>query len=535
VKRLGSAILAGMIAGSFCCPGRVSAQSVPVQPSPAVLAAPAPTVDASAPVRATLANGMHVVLLPNKLAPVATTLMSYNVGDADDTLPGIAHATEHMLFRGTANLSGGQLAEIAARMGASYNAMTADESTLYYYKLPASYVDLALRIEADRMTNATIRAADWATERGAIEQEIRAQESQPTYTMGKTLRESFFAGTPFATASGGTVPSFEKMTADDIRAFYHTWYKPANATLIVAGDIDPAQVLAQVHAHFDATPAGALPVRKPVVVPPLATASLQATIDFPIGFGVLGYRLPGTDAPDYAAARVLGEVLRGGRTAFADLTADGKLLAALPITSMFPATGAAFLLGIPAGGKPAESVTPLLAQALETYRKNGIPPELVEAAKLKMLSEQAYRQASISGLGFAWAEAAEQNQPTPDAIYQALGAVTVADVDRVLRTYLSPDHQLTMLITAKPTHAMAKTDPSAGVEHVGFAPSAHEPLPAWAQVALKVPLRAPEDDPTATVHRLSNGLRYAARRETVSPTVVLSGYIRTDQIGRAHV
>ncbi len=224
---------------------------------------------------------------------------------------------------------------------------------------------------------------------------------------------------------------------------------------------------------------------------------------------------------------MLGQVLRGGRTAFADLAADGKLLGVLPMTTMFPATGAAFLLGIPANGKPAESVEPLLAGVLETYRKDGIPPELVEA-ELKLLSERAYRQSSISGLGFAWAEAMEQNQPTPDAVYQALGAVTGADVDRVLRTYFSPDHQLTMLITAKPTHAMAKVDPAAGVEHVGFTPTAHEPLPAWAHAALEAPLRAPSDDLTSPVHRLSNGLRYAARRETVAPAVVLSGYIRTD-------
>ncbi len=526
MKRLGSAILAGMIAGLFCLPPPAWAQvsPIPAIPSPT----PEPAGDANAPVRVTLANGMRVVLLPNKLAPVATTLMSYGVGDADDTLPGIAHATEHMLFRGTANLSGGQLAEIAARMGASYNAFTADESTLYYYKLPAAYVDLALRIEADRMTNASIRAADWATERGAIEQEIRAQESAPAYTIGKTLRASFFAGTPFATASGGTVPSFEKMTADDIRAFYHTWYKPANATLIVAGDIDPVAVLAQVHAHFDAAPGGAPPVRKPIAVPALTSASLRETIDFPVGFGVLAYRLPGSEAPDYAPAQVLGEVLNGGRTAFADLAAEGKLLAVLPVTNMFPETGAAFLLGIPANGKPPESVQPLLSGVLDGYRQNGLPPELVDAAKLKLLSEQSYRQSSISGLGLAWADALEHGQPTPDAIHQAVAAVTAEDVTRILRTYFTPEHQLSMLISAKPTHAMTKTDPAAGVEHVGFTPAAHERLPPWAQVALKVPLRAPAEDLTATVHRLPNGLRYATRRETVAPTIVLSGFIRTD-------
>ena len=536
MKRLGSVILAGMIAGLFGLPLSVSAQPAPAQPSPPAsaasppdaTAAPQPAADASAPVRATLANGMHVILLPNKLAPVATTLMSYGVGADDDTQPGIAHATEHMLFRGTAHLSAGQLAEIAARMGASYNALTSNESTLYYYKLPSAYVDLALRIEADRMTQASIRAADWATERGAIEQEIRAQESSPGYKIGLTLRESFFAGTPFATASGGTVPSFEQLTADQIRAFYHTWYHPGNATLIVAGDIDPARVLAQIHAHFDATPDVAVPVRKPIAVPPLASAALEGSIDFPIGFGVLAYRLPGSDAADYAAAQVLGQALSSSRTAFVDLITEGKALAVLPLTNTFPEVGAAFLLAIPANGASPQSVQPLLAGVLDKYRADGIPADLVDAAKLKLLSEQAYRQSSISGLGFAWADAATRRQPTPDAIYQAIAAVTPDDVNRILRTYLTPDHQLSMVISAKPTHAMAKVDPSAGVEHVGFTPTMHEPLPAWAQAALKAPLRAPTEELTATVHRLPNGLRYAARRETAAPTVVLSGFIRTD-------
>jgi zinc protease len=521
VHRLKRIVVGCLVA--FLC----ASQAAPAQVTPAPQVSAQPSPDANAAVRATLANGMHVILLPNRLAPVATTIVSYGVGSDDDTLPGIAHATEHMLFRGTTNLSGGQLADIAARMGAEYNAATTFEYTLYYYKLPSPYVDVALRVEADRMSHAAIRAADWATERGAIEQEIRAQESQPLAAVGLKLRQTFFAGTPFATASGGTIPSFEKMTADDIRAFYRAWYRPSNATLIVAGDIDPKQTLEYVHRQFDGIPDAAVPTRKPIAVQPLAASTVEATIDFPIGFGVLAYRLPGSNDADYAASQVLAGVFASQRGALGDLTAEGKTLAVLSLDNAFPEVGASFLLAIPANGGTPQSAQELVTAVLDDYRKNGVPPELIEAAKTRLLSEQAYRQSSISGLGFAWADASAAHHTTPDAVHEALAGVTAADVDRVLRAYFTPEHRVSIIITPKPSSTMPKKDPSAGLEHVGFTPTVHEPLPAWAQVALKAPLRAPSDGAGTRSHRLPNGLRYLARRETTAPTVVVHGVIRT--------
>ena len=498
-----------------------------VQAQPAAAAAPAPAADAKAPVRATLANGMHVILLRNTLAPVVTTLVAYGVGSDDDTMPGIAHATEHMLFRGTKGVSGGQLADIAARMGAEYNAATTFQSTLYYYKMPSSYVDLALHVEADRMTGALVRAEDWATERGAIEQEIRAQESSPMFAVGQKLKQTFFAGTPIADASGGTIPSFEKMTADDIRTFYRTWYMPNNATLVVAGDIEPQQLLARVHAQFDAIPAGTLPVRAPIDVPPLANASVDATIDFPIGFGVLAYRIPGTQAPDYAAAQVLAQVFLSGRGALGDLTTSGQLFGVFNVANAFPELGADFVLAIPARGGTPASAQAAVTTALETYRTGGVPPDLIDAAKTRLLAAQASREASISGLGFAWVEATVQRRTSPDSVFEAIAAVTPDDVNRVLRTYFTPEHRLSIAITPKPSSVMPKVDPSAGVERVGYTPKVHEPLPPWAQAALGAPLRAPADDRTAVNVKLANGLRYSLRRATTAPTIVLRGVIRT--------
>ena len=479
--------------------------------------------------RATLANGMRVIILPNALAPVVTTMMSYGVGSLDDTMPGIAHATEHMLFRGTTGLSGGQLADIAARIGAAYNALTREQSTLYYYKFPSAYVDVALRIEADRMTNATIRDQDWATERGAIEQEIRAQESQPMYGIGMKLRERFFAGTPFATASGGTVPSFEKMTAADIRAFYRTWYKPGNATLVIAGDVDAQRVLAEVRRRFESIPDAALPARKPVELTPLVSSTVQDTADFPVGIGALAYRMPGSNDPDYAASQVLAAVFNSSRGALTDLTSEGKTLVATSLASSFPEVGAAFFVAVPITGHTAQDANALVSGVLAGYRDNGIPPDLIEAAKTRLLAEQAYRQSSITGLGFAWAAADAQHQPSPDAVYDAIAKVTAADVECVLRTYIVQDHELSILISPKPSSTMPRTDRSAGIEHLGFTPTMHQPLPEWAQTALKATLRAPEESKTRRRH-LANGVRYATLRETTAPTVIVSGIVRTSPL-----
>ena len=110
-----------------------------------------------------LSNGLHVIVLPDHLAPVATAVMEYGAGSNEDTMPGTAHATEHTMFRGTSTVSAAQFAEIADRMGAQYNAETANEFTYYYFNVPSQYIGVVLRLEADRMTNAVMRESDWAT------------------------------------------------------------------------------------------------------------------------------------------------------------------------------------------------------------------------------------------------------------------------------------------------------------------------------------------------------------------------------------
>jgi zinc protease len=510
-----------------------SPSPLPVTPAPSPSAAPTPQPAAStpsgadAPVAVTLPNGMRVVIVPDRLAPVALTAIAYGVGSRDDTTPGIAHATEHMLFRGTRALSGSQLAAVAARMGAAYDAFTNETNTIFYYKIPAAYVPIAIAIEADRMRNATIADADWATERGAIEQEVRAHEAGPIAAPAQKTRDAFLAGTPYAHAPVGTVPAFEALTGAQIRAFYQRWYVPSNATLVISGDVDVAAVLTRVRAAFGAVDGPPTPPHDPFVLPVLAAGTVSADVDFPLGLALIGYRFPGRNAPDYAASQVLALIMQSGRGSLAALATSGRVLGSFPVENAFREFGTFGVLVVPAHGDSAQHALALVQDAVDGYRTSGVPSDLVDAAKARILVGDASRGASISGLGLAWLDAIDVGT-TPAAEADAVAAVTKADVDAAAQRYLVSTHSVAMVLNPKPTKAVASTPPAQEAEHVGVAAPDEAPLPAWARAALSVPLRSSAIRGDAPVFgQLPNGLRYAIRRETSAPMVIVEGVVRT--------
>ena len=167
--------------------------------------------DAGTVLRATLPNGLRVILVRNTLAPVVATSVNYLTGSDESPagFPGTAHAQEHMMFRGSPGLSAEQLADIGSIMGGSFNANTRESLTQYLFTVPAEDLDVALHIEATRMRGVLDSKKDWDQERGAIEQEVAQDLSNPGYVLYEKLRASMFAGTPYAHNALGTRPSFE--------------------------------------------------------------------------------------------------------------------------------------------------------------------------------------------------------------------------------------------------------------------------------------------------------------------------------------
>src|SRR5581483_5206937 len=159
-----------------------------------LLPVPAPAQQAEDVLRATLPNGLRVVLVRNRLAPVVTTAVNYIVG-ADETppgFPGMAHALEHTMFRGSPGLTAEQLADIGSVMGGRFNADTRQTVTQYFFTVPAEDLEVALHIESERMKSVLARDADWEQERGAIEQEVAADLSSPRYILYTKLRQALY-------------------------------------------------------------------------------------------------------------------------------------------------------------------------------------------------------------------------------------------------------------------------------------------------------------------------------------------------------
>ena len=394
--------------------------------------------------RETLDNGLRVVIVRNRLAPVVTTVLNYLVGsdEAPDGFPGMAHAQEHMTFRGSPRLSAGQLAEIAAGMGGEFDADTQQSVTQYFYTVPAEDLDLALHVEAIRMQGVLDTDQLWDQERGAIEQEVAQDLSNPEYVFYSQLLASVFKGTPYAHDALGTGPSFDKTTGAMLKKFYDTWYAPNNAILVVVGDVQPQQALAKIKSLFGGIPARKLPSRPEFRLQPMADEIFGLDTDLPYGLAVTSFRMPGSDSPDFAAAQVLADVLSSQRSELYALVPGGKALSAdfslnsLPRASLGYATAA-----FPKGGNGA-SLEQQVRKVLAGYLKDGFPAELVEAAKRQEVTAAELQKNSVSGLAMAWSQAvAIEGKNSPNDDLTAIERVTAADVDRVARQYLDPGHR----------------------------------------------------------------------------------------------
>ncbi|MFI4988477.1 MAG: M16 family metallopeptidase, partial [Alphaproteobacteria bacterium] len=410
------AILSLALAGMALPVARAHAAEVPSQEAPGVL-------------RATLENGLRVVIVRNRLAPVVTTSVNVLVG-ADETppgFPGMAHAQEHMMFRGNPGLAGDQLAYLSAMMGGSFDAVTRQNVTQYFFTVPAEDLDVALNIEAIRLKDVLDREKDWAQERGAIEQEVAQDLSSPRYVLYAKLRAALFAGTTYAHDALGTRPSFDKTTGAMLKAFHDKWYAPNNTVLVVAGDLEPAATLAKVKALFGAIPARALPPRPGFALAPLQAQSVQLSSNLPDALSVIAFRMPGLESADYAAAELLGDVLASPRGELYGMVPAGKALSADFSYEALPKAGLAYsLVSFPAEGDPA-AVEKEVRAILARIAREGVPADLVAAAKRQERRVLEFQRNAIADLATAWAEAVAVNGlASPDEWLERLEKTSVA-------------------------------------------------------------------------------------------------------------
>jgi zinc protease len=485
--------------------------------------------DSESVVRATLTNGLRVVIVRNTLAPVVATSVNYMTGSNETPpgFPGTAHAQEHMMFRGSPGLTADQLADIGSVMGGNFNANTRESLTQYLFTVPAEDLDVALHVEAVRMQDVLDSAADWKQERGAIEQEVAQDLSNPSYILYSKVRSAMFAGTPYAYDALGTRPSFEKTTAAMLKKFHDTWYAPNNAILVVVGDVDPQATLVEVKQLFGSIKSKKLPPHPQIRLQPPQPASFTVDTDRPNGTLMIAMRVPGLDSPDFPALEVLADVLNSHRFDLYGLVPQGKALDAEFLLDPLPKAGIAYTSVAFLAGEDPKKTESEVRSILAKVAKEGVPAELVDAAKVQERSAAQFQKNSIGELASIWSDAvALYGLNSPDEDLQRIEKVTVEDINRVARKYLDLDHAITAVMlprgSGKPVTASAGFG---GRESISLGEARPTKLPAWADRALRR-VTVPPSTLHPVVTTLPNGLTLIVQSEDVSDTISVYGHIR---------
>ena len=499
-----------------------------------LLTAFAPRVHAADPsnvTRATLSNGLQVVIVRNALAPVVTVELNFKVG-GDETppgFPGSAHAEEHMAFRGCTGMTADQTAAIYAQLGGRDNADTQQNITQFYTTVPAADLDVALHAQAACLRGVDNSEAEWAHERGAIEQEVSRDLSNPTYKFIDRLNADMFAGTPYAHDPLGTRPSFDATTGAMLSDFYKKWYTPGNAILVIVGDVDPAATIAKVKELFGDISNHPVPEHPAVNLSPVKPETFTLDSNLPYVLGFIAYRMPGTDSPDYAAAQVLADILSSQRADVYGMVPAGKALyATFGMAENYPKASVGYgEIALPAG---VDATGPIneLRQIVEGYAQKGLPQDLFDAAKRDEIASAQFQRNSIPGLASVWSEAlTAEGRNSPDDDLQAIKSVTLADVNRVAKQYLVGSNSITATLKPAPSGEAVAAKGFGGGEKMTSAPTKPVVLPSWAAASLSQ-LKVPADYIVASDTTLPNGLRLIVKTDHTSPTVTVVGTVKNN-------
>lgn len=474
---------------------------------------------------ATLPNGLQIYVLRNRLSPVVSMYTNYLAGANDQPMTGLAHAQEHMMFRGSRTISASQFSASTAITGGSYDADTQNEITQYFFEMPSQYLDIALNLERSRATGLLDTQKDWDQERGAITQEVTRDNSSASYRLYAKMNEHIFAGTPYADDGLGSVAGFKKIQAPDLKAFYARWYHPNNIVMVIAGDIDPQATIAKVRALFGSIPAATLPAHPSTHLSPLTPLTLRDNSSEAITLVMVGYRVPGYDDPDYYASEILNDVLNSPRGALYDLQASGKALETFAEATTHPAAGMSIVgSAVPINTSGDAAVVDVKA-VIAGYAKDGLPADLVAVAKARELAQAQFQANSIDGLASLWSQELAVEHRTPDDELAGLEKVTVDDVNRVLRTYY--DNATATVAIATPKEASGSAFGGREGEDNTLTPAANTTLPAFAKNVL-AQLHVPESTVAPSVQTLPNGLKLIVVQSAITPTVVLRGQIRNN-------
>ena len=439
----------------------------------------APTTRASVqPARTThtytLANGMQLWVRPDRRAPTAVHMVWVRVGSMDevDGTSGVAHVLEHMMFKGTAQLAPGEFSRRVAALGGRENAFTSKDYTGYFQQIPSDRLEDVMKLEADRFANNQWADEEFRKEIEVVKEERRLRtEDNPRALLHEVLTATALSASPYRRPIVGWMSDLDAMTAQDARDFYKRWYTPANAIVVVAGDVDPEQVRALAEKHYGKLPVHALPERKPQTEPAqkgLRRVELKAPAAQ--SYVALAFKVPRlasldktSEHDDALALTVLAAVLdgySGARLERALAQGDKRLADSVGAGNGLMGRGPQFFVldGVPAKGIAPEALEAALRAQVKKLADEGVTEAELQRVKTQWVASQVYKLDSVFNqareLGVAWSLGLPPE--SNEEVIARLRQVTAAQVQAVARRYFGDDELTVAILRPQPLSAAAQ-------------------------------------------------------------------------------
>lgn len=412
----------------------------------------------------TLDNGMDVVVIEDHRAPVVVHMVWYRRGSADEPLgqSGVAHFLEHLLFKATDNMASGELSEVVAANGGSDNAFTSYDYTAYYQRVAADRLPLMMEMEADRMVNLRLTQADIATERDVILEERNMRvENNPSALAREQMMAAQYLNHRYGVPVIGWKHEMESLELEDALSFYDLYYSPNNAVLVVAGDVDPAEVRSLADQYYGVIPPEEnLPERLRAEEPPQTAARRLTFVDPRVSQPYLArsYLAPERDSGDQQKAAAL--------VYLAEMLGGSPFSSALGVALQFDTqlavyTGAGYdadklddttfsLSVVPAEGVALSEVEAAMDAAIEEFLASEIDASRLESIRTQLRAGQIYARDNVEGLANRYGAALSQGLTVQDVQDwpAVLEAVTAEDIKAVAAEVLDTKRSVTMWVAA---------------------------------------------------------------------------------------
>jgi zinc protease len=405
----------------------------------------------------TLANGLTLIVKPDRRAPTAVHMMWVRVGAMDevDGTSGVAHVLEHMMFKGTANMKPGEYSRRVAALGGRENAFTTRDATGYFQQIPNDKLEEVMRLEADRFASNQWADEEFVRELEVVKEERRQRtEDVPRSMLYEQMSAVIYQASPYRRPVVGWMSDLDAMTAQDAREFYRRWYVPANAAVVVAGDVEPQAVRRLAEKYYGALQARPVPPRKPRTEPEQAgMRRLEFKAPAEQAYVGLAFKVPqlasfdaGSDNDDALALTVLSAVLDGYTGARLDraLTQGPNRLAdSVGASNGLWGRGPQLfhLSGVPAPGKTPAEVEAALRAEVARVARDGVTEAELQRVKTRWIASEVYKLDSVMNqareLGGAWIMGLPLD--TGERLIARLRAISAEQVKAVAAKYFGDD------------------------------------------------------------------------------------------------